>query len=568
MIDHDDVKRLHADSYSQLEISKRLGISLSSVRRVMRVLNLSGHSLGKRVFLDDDFFHVIDNERKAYWLGFLVADGCLAKSAGTRRAIRFFLSDKDKCVIDEFVRDLKYEGKVYFDLVRKNCGVVFNSVRMAEDLVKIGFLDWKNGCPDLMLRSIPDVLIHHFVRGFFDGDGSVVVHQRKDRNSRSVFVVFVADRKDFRILESIRDLISSKVGVSRLDVKFCKTCCIIRWTGNRQIRVIADWMYCGASVFLARKRVRFQFDNLFFVSSLHDFRFMVNTNGVFDVERVSKEFFDLVMRVGWSVPRYDLNCAFSKLDRIKVDSYLRGDEIINGFPYGNKVILSFFPSIWMVARNGPSISKFVDYPNLVKKAVRNFFSIPNRSLSPERFVRELLFVGFSRASLLSCPVTMAAVKKFGLSGRWFDPCAGWGNRLLSAFLLGLDYCGFDPNTFDGLMKLGDWLGKKRSFSYRLFGSRWEDLVWPDFDFVLTSPPFHDKEDYLDGVDYGLFDTWCDSFIGGLIKKCDGRRVVLHVDSRIKDWLVERFDCVVVKLVPLNHHKLSTEYFVEPTVYGE
>ena len=31
--------------------------------------------------LNDDYFSVIDNEHKAYWLGFLYADGSLSKTA-------------------------------------------------------------------------------------------------------------------------------------------------------------------------------------------------------------------------------------------------------------------------------------------------------------------------------------------------------------------------------------------------------------------------------------------------------------------------------------------------------
>jgi len=550
----DVIVGLYKKKFSQKRIASELGISLSTVRRRMRVLSLSGSSSGVKVDVDDHYFDVIDCERKAYWLGFLASRGCLAKSAGSRRSVRFFLPVRDECVIRGFVSDIKYKGKVHFS--NGSCGVVFNSVVMSDCLVGHGLLKWRDGGGSGLFDVVPSDLIRHFVRGLFDGGGRVCLRS-KSNGSVCAVVVFSGGA-----LSVVEDVVCFNVGVSRNGVKVRSSRCFIRWCGNRQVKLIGDWLYSDCSVFSVRKRSRFVVCGSFRFRNIQDFSFDMKSNEIVEVEAVRSVFCGFVVKSGWINPRYDIDAEFEKLNKIDLNSYLRDDKIVNSFPYGNNIVLDFCPNIWCVSRNGPAVANLSKYPKMVSRACKNFFGIPNRRLYPSRFVRELLFAGFSRASLLSVPVILAVIEKFGLRGRWFDPCAGWGNRLIASCLGNIEYVGTDPNTYENLTNLGEWLSSKKKFSFSLFGSRWEDLDWSDYDFLFTSPPFHDKEDYLDGVDYGGFEDWCENFIGGLIKRNTGRKIVLHVDRHIRDWIRDRYDCDIVELSPLNHHKLSTEYFVE------
>ena len=45
---------------------------------------------------------------------------------------------------------------------------------MATDLAKYGIIPRKTGHEFLPIDEIPDNLIRHFIRGFFDGDGTYV----------------------------------------------------------------------------------------------------------------------------------------------------------------------------------------------------------------------------------------------------------------------------------------------------------------------------------------------------------------------------------------------------------
>lgn len=55
---------------------------------------------------DDFYFHVIDTEHKAYWLGFLYADGFVDKN---RNRISLALNSNDEHHILKFISDIKSE---------------------------------------------------------------------------------------------------------------------------------------------------------------------------------------------------------------------------------------------------------------------------------------------------------------------------------------------------------------------------------------------------------------------------------------------------------------------------
>ena len=101
--------------------------------------------------------------------------------------------------------------------------------------------------------------------------------------------------------------------------------------------------------------------------------------------------------------------------------------------------------------------------------------------------------------------------------RWLDISSGNGDRAIAAALLGLNYYGCDPDLtlkpiHDAIIKrLGD--PKKQEIDYRPF----EEKRPPGkFDFVLSSPPFFDKEIYQGAeqslLKYNNFTAWMVKFL--------------------------------------------------------
>ncbi len=565
-----EVERLYNEGLTQRQIATSLGCGITTVRRRMKKLGLVGRSKGARSYeLNEGLFDVIDSEDKAYWLGFLLADGCIGKSAGSMRSMRVFLKRSDISHLRKLAKFLNYKGKFHEDnRDHPRVGIVFNSIRLCSALVDKGWIAYKRRGDCRIIRSVPDGLFNHFFRGYFDGDGCMSYGRRASvdggrRPNKDWYINIVCKYED------PLTLFGQKLWGVWGDIKTPHkhgSVYSLTYNGNTKLCNIINWMYEDATIFLDRKmhrKLEFDDNELYHFNTIWDFKFFARTDAIAsrkDVEDIIDDFADLLIDAGWSTPDIDTHDDYEKCKNVDIGKYIADGAIKNGLAPGNRIIEVYQPRIWHISQNkAPAIADFGGYRSTLRRAVKSFLTASgNKRIYPRRLIREMVFAGFSRASMISIPVLMAAIKIFGLDGKWYDPCAGWGHRLLTAHLLGYQYEGTDPGvSYDGLLRLR----KDFSIDAELHNSRWQDTKPSGYGFVLTSPPFWNKEDYLDGVDYGSFDTWYIEFIVGMYKQMHGR-FVLHVDKSIKDKLICDFRTRVVELYSVGRSKSPSEFFVE------
>lgn len=192
------------------------------------------------------FFDTIDTEAKAYWLGFITADGNTSQN-GYTTAINLSAKDQDhlhKLAIllhANVIETTWAKG----DKSYPGCYLHVSDKYMHNTLVDIGIVPNKTVYDQSRItNAVPDHLIHHFVRGLFDGDGSIC-----ESNNNQCFSI----AGESRLLERIKNIILSKVGVSDTKIEFHNHHCVIRWGGRKQCRAIKNWLYAEAEVFLERK---------------------------------------------------------------------------------------------------------------------------------------------------------------------------------------------------------------------------------------------------------------------------------------------------------------------------
>lgn len=132
----------------------------------------------------DSIFDKIDTEEKAYWLGFLYADGYVSEFNNTIElaleeldinhlmAYRSFLGLEDK----PLNKKVKIVNSKEFYSYRFS----FNSVKAKQALMRLGCTPQKTFSLTFPNEDqIPDYLIHHFIRGYIDGDGCIYTNKSK-----------------------------------------------------------------------------------------------------------------------------------------------------------------------------------------------------------------------------------------------------------------------------------------------------------------------------------------------------------------------------------------------------
>ena len=197
-----------------------------------------------------DYFKKIDGERKAYWLGFLLADGSIT-AAGE---IKLRLSYRDREHIRAFANDIGYKGRPTVRVEKsfgkniKTICIRFAHWEFVQHAERSGLKRGKRN-RGFGVPALPRGMYRHLVRGLVDGDGSII---------ESGYVKRIALCGYPHMLETVRSIIQDSIGIEgcRL-VRVGKTKCWVLAYNGRYAVALGRWLYAGASRYLSRKRATF-----------------------------------------------------------------------------------------------------------------------------------------------------------------------------------------------------------------------------------------------------------------------------------------------------------------------
>lgn len=204
----------------------------------------------------------VNNEIDAYLLGFFYADGFVtSKVNGKYYIFGITLSGKDGEFLDKLADillgvEVKMGSVSVKDKSYKTASLVKCDVKFVSDVIKLGIIPNKIYSNDSsIINNIPNDLVHHFIRGFFDGDGCIYKTEKSDK--RNTYAVgFVSC--NVKLLEKISEIISDICSIKMNKVfwekgKYGR----LRYKGNNQLIKIRDFMYRDASLYLKRKKEPF-----------------------------------------------------------------------------------------------------------------------------------------------------------------------------------------------------------------------------------------------------------------------------------------------------------------------
>ena len=195
---------------------------------------------------NDDYFEKIDTEDKAYFLGLLFADGNVYLK---RHRVQITLSNEDAYILNKFAECINYSGKLYSDrgLYSK---LILPSKKMCNDLISLGCTANKS----LTLKfpdKVPSELLHHFIRGYFDGDG----HISKDKKLVNPYYhINITSTEEFII--TLKDVFVKNnidVGKSYKRYKNKEVSAHTVYVKNKSAKEFVDYIYRDATIFLNRK---------------------------------------------------------------------------------------------------------------------------------------------------------------------------------------------------------------------------------------------------------------------------------------------------------------------------
>lgn len=234
---------------SGIEIAKELNVKPYAIYRILNKHNVKTRSNkinSRRFYCNENSFSEINSEESAYWLGFMYADGYVTKNG----YVGLSLSIIDKSHLEKFNNFLEsnYPVKDYVNNGgHKYSRLLIRSDKLKSDLVRYRCLENKTFL--LKFPAIKNELIFHFIRGYFDGDGSLSEH---NTNKGLTFRFRLCGTSSF--LNSVLKYINFEKS------KLCKRHkdrhndnYDIDIGGNRNVLKIMNFIYDNSTIFLERK---------------------------------------------------------------------------------------------------------------------------------------------------------------------------------------------------------------------------------------------------------------------------------------------------------------------------
>lgn len=255
----EEIVKLYENKTKNIEICKIKNINKNTVRAVLNRNNII--TPNRKNLLEDDYnsvlykdsyFSMIDSEDKAYFLGLIVSDG-----HNTGKGVAIKLQEKDKEILEMFKIKTKTTNNLnFYNLNNKKhqnqYSIQINSKMVSKDLEKYGIT--QNKSLTAIFPDIPEELYSHFIRGVFDGDGCI--HEGKNKY---FFTICGTEL----LINKIQEILIKSCGLNKtkLDKPKIKSgnniTTIVRYSGNRQLIRIRDYLYKDAELFLTRKKEKF-----------------------------------------------------------------------------------------------------------------------------------------------------------------------------------------------------------------------------------------------------------------------------------------------------------------------
>lgn len=226
------------------KIAKKYKTSRNTLSRHLKIAGIEVINRQNITKFNENIFDSIDTEEKAYWLGFIYADGYISNRDNS---FELSLSLHDIEHLRKFAKFMEYENNIKQDYYR--CRFYTTNKHLWNTLNSYGCTPRKSltlEFPDERIFKSKD-LIRHFIRGYFDGDGCVSYF-----SYRGVYKITISCLGTEKFLSKLLYFSGLKANVIT-----CKSqAMMFSMTINKAI-LFCEYIYNNCSIYLDRKYLRY-----------------------------------------------------------------------------------------------------------------------------------------------------------------------------------------------------------------------------------------------------------------------------------------------------------------------
>lgn len=248
---------MYADGAPTKECAQRFHVNPWTVHRWVREAGVSIRpmAMAKRIYTCDEHVFKRSDIESQYWLGFLLADGCI-RFRGERKSnatLSLALNEQDLYHLETFKCFMKSTHPISYSTRYKTYRIDITSDTLGHDLYLKGCIPKKS----LTLEYPASGYIHsrHFIRGYFDGDGSISVYEKRYCQATVKFV------GTYNFLEKLQAVLVAEADIHAnvIHSHAHSAAKYLSYAGRGNVKKLYNYFYAEGGPCLERKKAKFEY---------------------------------------------------------------------------------------------------------------------------------------------------------------------------------------------------------------------------------------------------------------------------------------------------------------------
>lgn len=202
--------------------------------------------------INETIFEKCDSPEKAYWIGFIMADGCVSISHRGEYLLVIRLKNGDKNHLEKFRQFLSVNIPIKERWItggnakpRKDASISISRKKIVDSLKQYGIVPRKTGKEQI--KNIPQEYHSDFIRGYFDGDGCLL---RAKKTGQLSLQIACASKL---FIQSIQEILIKHCNLLKTKLPHRSNCYKLTYGGNLQVPRIFNYLLQNSDVKLERK---------------------------------------------------------------------------------------------------------------------------------------------------------------------------------------------------------------------------------------------------------------------------------------------------------------------------
>jgi hypothetical protein len=212
------VQRIGVGGEKVVDVAAEIGLSSDNLARMLHRHGVGRLTRRKKVN-HAAFSNVLQSEEAQYWVGFLMADGCVHSYEKHKWGLTLFLQERDKDHVERFRSFVGSEHKLQLRKAKarkretkrhRAWGITFQSKEIVADLARYGVVPRKSQCAKVVGLEMN----RHFWRGVIDGDGCIGFSHKKYRTD-AILSLLGTEALVHQFMEFVRTITETQARVRR-----------------------------------------------------------------------------------------------------------------------------------------------------------------------------------------------------------------------------------------------------------------------------------------------------------------------------------------------------------------